>query len=296
MFLFRFYILCENFNKIGPIIIKKIPKFWDDFLKDPNLPMKAVKRKHGPLSLSRANSSGEALSSTRRELQLLPALLDSSRRHLTRGSLPFRRGTSRGAGNLRTAHTTPGNKTRTPHKEDGIEDAPVGRLQFFQEAWVDAPASKRAIIKRGFHWEWISNPPALFTPKLMTRAPDLGEVSKLVQKGGYLQSPSTTLLLSKPLQRSQRLGGISPHHKSLSPEQVQQGSSFYHDLTTILFGSSSWKQHGGLLWISRMLTFTFQSGRTFTSSWPSLTAINFISSRFSLSASRWSLPKSWNIL
>ena len=29
MFLFRFYILCENFSKIGPII-KKIPKFWDD--------------------------------------------------------------------------------------------------------------------------------------------------------------------------------------------------------------------------------------------------------------------------
>ena len=29
VFLFRFYILCENFSKIGPII-KKIPKFWDD--------------------------------------------------------------------------------------------------------------------------------------------------------------------------------------------------------------------------------------------------------------------------
>ena len=29
---FRFYILCENISKIGPII-KKIPKFWDDPLK-----------------------------------------------------------------------------------------------------------------------------------------------------------------------------------------------------------------------------------------------------------------------
>ena len=29
VFFFRFYILCENFSKIGPII-KKIPKFWDD--------------------------------------------------------------------------------------------------------------------------------------------------------------------------------------------------------------------------------------------------------------------------
>ena len=32
VFLFRFYILCENFSKIGPII-KKIPKFSDDPFK-----------------------------------------------------------------------------------------------------------------------------------------------------------------------------------------------------------------------------------------------------------------------
>ena len=32
MFFIQFYILCENFSKIGPII-KKIPKFWDDPLK-----------------------------------------------------------------------------------------------------------------------------------------------------------------------------------------------------------------------------------------------------------------------
>ena len=38
VFLFRFYILCENSSKIGQII-KKIPKFWDDPLKS------AVKRK-----------------------------------------------------------------------------------------------------------------------------------------------------------------------------------------------------------------------------------------------------------
>ena len=31
-FFFRFYILCENFSKIGPII-KKIPKFQSDPLK-----------------------------------------------------------------------------------------------------------------------------------------------------------------------------------------------------------------------------------------------------------------------
>ena len=32
VFFFRFYILCENFSKIGPII-KKIPKFQSDPLK-----------------------------------------------------------------------------------------------------------------------------------------------------------------------------------------------------------------------------------------------------------------------
>ena len=37
VFYFRFYILCENFSKIGPII-KKIPKFWDD-------PLNALQKK-----------------------------------------------------------------------------------------------------------------------------------------------------------------------------------------------------------------------------------------------------------
>ena len=32
VFIFRFYILCENFSMLGPII-KKIPKFLDDPLK-----------------------------------------------------------------------------------------------------------------------------------------------------------------------------------------------------------------------------------------------------------------------
>ena len=32
VFFFRFYILCENFSEIGPII-KKIPKFLDNPLK-----------------------------------------------------------------------------------------------------------------------------------------------------------------------------------------------------------------------------------------------------------------------
>ena len=32
VFFFRFYILCENFSKIGPII-KKIPNFVNDPLK-----------------------------------------------------------------------------------------------------------------------------------------------------------------------------------------------------------------------------------------------------------------------
>ena len=35
VFFFRFYILCENFSKIGPITMK-IPKFSDDPLKTLN--------------------------------------------------------------------------------------------------------------------------------------------------------------------------------------------------------------------------------------------------------------------
>ena len=55
---------------------------------------------------------------------------------------------------------------------------------------MDAPASTRAIVKRGFHWEWISNPPALATPKLTAGPPLLGEeVSKLLQKGAIYNVP-----------------------------------------------------------------------------------------------------------
>ena len=37
LFCFRFYILCENFSKIGPMI-KKIPNFVNDPLNPTNLP------------------------------------------------------------------------------------------------------------------------------------------------------------------------------------------------------------------------------------------------------------------
>ena len=77
-----------------------------------------------------------------------------------------------------------------PPTGDSTEDVPGGRLQLFQEAWVDAAASTRAIIKRGFHWEWISKPPALSTPKLVAGAPELGEeVSQLLQKGAIYKVP-----------------------------------------------------------------------------------------------------------
>ena len=45
VFCFRFYILCENFSKIGPII-KKIPKFWDDPLKSTNNTLKSSNLSH----------------------------------------------------------------------------------------------------------------------------------------------------------------------------------------------------------------------------------------------------------
>ena len=60
----------------------------------------------------------------------------------------------------------------------------------FLEAWEGAPASTLTIIKRGFHWEWISEPPTLATLRPRAGDPDLGEeVSKLLQKGAIYKVP-----------------------------------------------------------------------------------------------------------
>ena len=48
-------------------------------------------------------------------------------------------------------------------------------------------------------------------------------------KEGYLQGPSTALLLGKPLQRTQSFGMISPHHRSLPTEQIYQSASLLYD-------------------------------------------------------------------
>ena len=48
---FRFYILCENFSKIGPII-KKIPKFQSD-------PLKMVVRIQCPVKLELKDFAGK---------------------------------------------------------------------------------------------------------------------------------------------------------------------------------------------------------------------------------------------
>ena len=98
-----------------------------------------------------------------------------------------------------------------PPLEDGIEDVPGGRLQLFQEAWEDAPASTQAIIKRGFHWEWISTPPALTMPKLVAGAPDLGEeVSKLLQKGAIYQVPLQPCFSANLFSVPKATGGSRP--------------------------------------------------------------------------------------
>ena len=163
--------------------------------------MKAVQRKPTRPSLKSrglvlpqdiSSSSSSLPSKTREErsrARRVP-LLPPNTNLRTRGSPPFKRRTGKEEENRRIAPTLPKSRTRMPPTEGGIEDVPGGRLQLFQEAWEDAPASTQTIIKRVFHWEWISNPPALTTPKLMAGAPDLGEeVSKLLQKGVIYQVP-----------------------------------------------------------------------------------------------------------
>ena len=109
------------------------------------------------------------------------------------------------------APTLPKTRTRTPPTLDGIEYVPGIKLQLFQKAWEDAPASTQTIIKRGFHWEWISNPPALTTPKLVAGAPDLGEeISKLLQKEAIYQVPLQSCFSANLFSVPKASGGSRP--------------------------------------------------------------------------------------
>ena len=175
--------------------------------KDPNLPMEAVRRSlpNPPWSRSPRNLPLALLWLTNISLNLLhnpitlKQLLHPSRRELlplatptrnplcSRVSPPFPERTTKEEGSTGTGLHKAGSMTGIPTKEGGIEDG--GRLQMFQEAWEGAPVSTRTIIKRGFHWEWISGPPALTTPKLKAGNPDIGEVSKLLQKRAIYKVP-----------------------------------------------------------------------------------------------------------
>ena len=258
-------------------MVKELPdRVMEKAFKDPpNLPIKAVRKKpsrptlikvpqkqgtgpstgyqHKPSLPHQTQHSKGFSSHPKKEAPALSGSSQTQHRPSHQGHSSFPK-TDRVAENQGTSITGTSDKRRTPTSEDGTEDVPGGRLQLFQEAWIDAPASTRVIMKRGFHWEWISNPPALSMPKLRAGAPELGEeVSKLLQKRAIYKVPL------------QPCSATMTNHNTL------------RDLIT----EAAWE----LLWTSRMLTFTSQSGKTYTSSWPSPMAANFISSRFSPSVS-----------
>ena len=126
----------------------------------------------------------------------------------SQGQSSFQRKDKQGGGKQKDSSHSSRKQDKDAPTEDGIEDVPGGRLQLFQEAWVEAPASTWAIIKRGFHWEWISNPPALTIPKLMAGAPDQGEeVSKLLRKEAIYQVPLQPCFSANLFSVSKAIGG-----------------------------------------------------------------------------------------
>ena len=63
-----------------------------------------------------------------------------------------------------------------PAIEAGSPAAPSrsgGRLTRFASAWVAAPPSIQTIVRRGFHWTWLSRPPRLRPPSYSQSRPDL---------------------------------------------------------------------------------------------------------------------------
>ena len=162
--------------------VKDLPdRVLEKAFKDPNLPMKAVRRKptrptlikvpqkQGPwpstgyqqkYSSPRQNQHPKGFASLSKKGALgFSGNAQPQHRSSHQSNSSFPKKDRQGGGKARDKpHSA---KRGTPTSEDGTEDVPGGRLQLFQEAWMDAPASTRAIVKRGFHWKWITNPPAL---------------------------------------------------------------------------------------------------------------------------------------
>ena len=102
-----------------------------------------------------------------------------------------------------------------------------GRLSYFATAWVAAPPSVLTIVKRGFHWTWLSRPPRLRPPQYtQSRA---HTCPRLGGKRGRVPCSPTTLLPVQDLHGAPTGWETSPHH-----HQSLASQSF------ILAPSSTW--------------------------------------------------------
>ena len=93
-------------------------------------------------------------------------------------------------------------KTRNQsNSQKTINDSEVGgRLQRFLPAWSlsKAPTWIIDIIKRGYHWAWLSSPPPLETPHLQSQNTIISSlVEEMIRKGAIYQVPPQPSIVSR---------------------------------------------------------------------------------------------------
>ena len=232
--------------------IKELPdRVLEKAFKDPNLPMKAVKRKptrptlinipqkQGPgTSTGYQNKSFTPqqvqhpmgnFSQHKKGAQSVPTTPRFQQKAANQGQSSFQRKDKQGGGKTRdrVQHTKRQDKDSTYRRRHwGCSGRQASAFSGGMGRWCCFyTCHHQARLSLGVDLQTTS----FVHPKACGRSPRIRRSLQALPKGGYLQSPSATLLPGKPFQRSQSLRGISPNHRSLSPEQIHQGSSFYHD-------------------------------------------------------------------
>ena len=95
------------------------------------------------------------------------------------------------------AHTptiSPGTPTKVTSEDPKTPlnfEVPGARLSKFTHQWEGAPPSTLNIVKRGFHWKWVSSPPPLaHQTRGNSASPELrAEVGELARKGAIYKVP-----------------------------------------------------------------------------------------------------------
>ena len=93
-----------------------------------------------------------------------------------------------------TATISPGTPTKVTSVDPKTPlnfEVPGARLSKFAHQWEGAPPSRLNIVKRGFHWKWVSSPPPLaHQTRGNSASPELrAEVGELARKGAIYKVP-----------------------------------------------------------------------------------------------------------